>query len=125
VLNPRELLRRPIADPAVACDHDQALGTDDGKPLVIQRAASDFGQIRVARVHDVAVLLGQCLAERQVVLVDEEPGGQGSLRGQGAELLLVGDRGPDLFVRQLVILGDRVDRLACIGKFPEPFRRHT
>lgn len=43
----------------------------------------------MAGIHDAIVFHGQQPAECQVVLIDEEPDGQDSLRRQGAELLLV------------------------------------
>lgn len=86
------LLRERVGEPREAAHPHQ----DEPRP---QPGFGHFGQPRMAWMHDVAALLAECLAERQVVLVDEEPGGQGSLRGEGAELLLVHDRGPNLFVR--------------------------
>jgi hypothetical protein len=77
VLDPRELLRRSIADLAVTSDHDQPLGADNGEPVVVERTTGDLGEIRMARRDDVAVLLGELLAERQVVLSTKNLTGKG------------------------------------------------
>ena len=84
VLDPRQLLRRSIADPAVAGDHDQPLGADDGEPLVVDGTSWNLREAGMARGDDSAVLLGEVLAERQVVLVSE---------GTGPERLAAADPG--------------------------------
>jgi hypothetical protein len=43
VLDPGQLLGRPIPDLLVTGDDDQTLGADDGKPHVVERAAGHLG----------------------------------------------------------------------------------
>jgi hypothetical protein len=76
------LLDWPVADLLVACDHNKPPAADDLEPDVVFGPSRDFGQLRVTGVDDVAVECGECLAERQVVLVDEEPGNHRLLRRQ-------------------------------------------
>lgn len=89
-----------------------------------QSSPRDLRKIRVSWVDDVVMLAGQQLAERQVVLVNEEPGGQGRSRRQRAELLLVRDGGTDLLLGEVVAVSDLVDRLPGVEQLPEPLGRH-
>jgi hypothetical protein len=49
------LLDRAVADLLVACDHDEAPAPDDLEPDVVFGLPRNFGQVRVAGVHDVTV----------------------------------------------------------------------
>ena len=114
VVDPHPLLDRFVADALVASDHDQTLGTSDGQPLVVEAPPRDLRQVGMAGENDVFVQISECLTERQVVLVDEEPGRHVRLRRQRTQLLLVGDRGPYLLGGYLVATGDLLDRLAGV-----------
>lgn len=122
--DPRPLLDRFVPDALVASDHDQALGTDDGQPLVVEAAPRDLRQVGVTGENDVPVQISECLTERQVVLVDEEPGRHVRLGRQRTQLLLVGDRRPYFFGRHLVAIGDLIDRLAGVEQLPQSLGRH-
>ena len=75
VFHPEALLDGSVADPLISGDHDEVKGRDDGKPFIIERAPGDLGELDMSRVDNVVVDLAEGLAERQVVLVDEESGG--------------------------------------------------
>jgi hypothetical protein len=67
-----------MTDLLVACDHDQAIGTDDGQPLVVERTAGYLGQLGVAGVNDVTVLLGQGLPKARSFSSTKNLAGKGS-----------------------------------------------
>jgi hypothetical protein len=94
MIDPHRPFDRPVADALAAGDHHQSLGTDDGQPLVIEAAPRNVRQIRMTGEDDVSMQLSECLAQSQVVLVDEEPGRHVRLCRQRTQLLLVGDRRP-------------------------------
>lgn len=104
--------------------YDQATGTDDGQPLVIEAAPRNLRQIGVPGEDDISVQISKCLTECQVVLVDEEPRRHNRLRRQRPQLLLVGDGGPYLLGRNLIAIGDLPDRLAGVEQFPQPLGGH-
>ena len=123
MVEPHRPLDGPVADALVASDHHQTLHTDDGQPLVVEAAPRDLRQVGTGE-NDVSVQISECLTERQVVLVDAEPGRNVRLGRLRTRLLLVGDCGPYVFGRHLVAIGDLIDRLAGVKQLPQPLSRH-
>src|SRR5690349_5630655 len=69
VLDPCMAFDGPGPDPAVASDHDETVGADDGEPHVVDAAAGHVRERRVARVDDgFGMELRQTPAEEQIVL---------------------------------------------------------
>ena len=105
----------------VAGDDDEVEGGDDGEPFVVERSSGDGAKVRVAGVDDVVVALAEGFAEREVVLVNEEPGGHCRLRHQRPELFVIGDGSANEFGGDVVAVRDLLDCLACVEQLPEPF----
>lgn len=122
---PGLLLDRPIADPLVAGDHDELSTADHLEPHVVLGLTWDFRQAQVTGVDDVSVECGERLSERQVVLVDEEPGHHWLLRRQRAELFLVGDGGLDVVDAELIGIRDLIEGFAGVVELPQPLGRNT
>lgn len=60
-------------DLLVACDDDQAQSADDRESKGVSRAERNGGQTNVPRVQHVLASQRKASAEREIVLVDEEP----------------------------------------------------
>ena len=122
VLHPQQTLDRPIADALVPRDHDEAQCAHHREPLVVERA-SRYGDVGIAGVHHVVMVLPQRLSERQVVLIDEEPGRHSALRHQRALVLLVGNRRTYELDVHVVRVGDVPDCFAGVEELPQSFGR--
>ena len=72
VTDPRHAFGRSVPDATVAGDDDEAVRPDDRQPLVVERSSRNLWNVRVPGIDDAVVQLGESLAQRQVVLVDEE-----------------------------------------------------
>jgi hypothetical protein len=124
MVDPHRPFDGTVADALVAGDHDQSLGTDVRQPLVVEAASRNLREIGMTREDDVPVQISECLAEGQVVLVDEEPGRQDGLCRERPQLLLVGDRCPYFLGGHLIATGDLLDRLAGVEQLPQPLGGH-